>query len=203
MATTTPLKTAIKHGRLDACALLINHNACLEDILQYAAGYGSVDACKLLLEYEGVDRADMALHCASGSGRLDICEFFIGQGYDVNHRDENDCTPLHYAVAGHTQGYVDVIKLLVDHGSDINARQDDGQTPLIITASYGFLLTCEALLKEGADPNIDDGQGDTPLAYAAWEGEEVICKLLISYGGSCGSNDNEDISRYIRIITDR
>lgn len=198
MTTTTPLKTAIKHGQLDACTLLIDHGGCLEDILQYAARYGSIDACKLLLEYEGVDKTNMALHCASVSGNLDICEFLIGQGYDVNHKDENDYTPLHYAVTGFTQGHVDVIKLLVGHGSDINARQDDGQTPLIITAYYGFPLTCEALLKEGADPNIDDGHGYTPLAYAAWEGEEVICKLLISYGGSCGSNDNEDIRRYSR-----
>lgn len=214
MHITTPLHIAIEHGHYNACGLLIDCGAYIDDMLLYAARHGRTDICKLLLEYEGIDINEesdegTALHYAAGGGYLDTCEFFIEQGLDVDHIDNYEHIPLHYAAGGSSQGHADVIKLLIEHGSDVDACYEDYEynTPLLASIKYGGYLTCEAILKGGADPNKSDGGGRTPLAYAIHVNKDAdLCKLLISYGaiaddcGSCGCYDNEDLKRYIRSI---
>jgi len=48
-------------------------------------------------------------------------------GADVNARDSNGNTPLHYAAQWNSK---DVVKLLRDHGADMNAKNSSERTAL-------------------------------------------------------------------------
>jgi ankyrin repeat protein len=55
----------------------------------------------------------------------------VEKGADVNARDKNDGTPLHYAVA---RGHLSVVEFLIEKGADLNARNRYGKTPLNISS---------------------------------------------------------------------
>jgi broad specificity phosphatase PhoE len=57
-----------------------------------------------------------ALHLASFAGHYDCVFFLLKLGADPNLKDNNNSTPLHYAVAG---GIVSVVQLLVQHGASL------------------------------------------------------------------------------------
>ena len=210
---STPLYNAIKNGHYDACALLLDHGATIDDPLLLAAKYGHTHICKLLLEYEDIDIDEedsegTALHYAAGDGHLDTCKYLIEQGLDVNHINKFDHIPLHYAAA---KGCVDVCKLLLDHGSDVDLNAENGygryMTPLLHVIQYcKDYDTCKVLLDANADVNLHDGWGRTPLVYAINEENADLCRLLISYGaigddcGCQGNYSNDDLRDYIRSI---
>ena len=47
---------------------------------------------------------------------------------DVNSRDTNGWTPLHYASRGWHEGCAGVVRLLLDRGADVGARNLSGKT---------------------------------------------------------------------------
>ncbi|MEE8216502.1 MAG: ankyrin repeat domain-containing protein, partial [Acidiferrobacterales bacterium] len=58
------------------------------------------------------------LHDAAENGDLDKVKRLIGEGADVNARDDYSLTPLHFSAgAGHTA----VVELLIAEGADVNA----------------------------------------------------------------------------------
>ena len=53
-------------------------------------------------------------------------EMLLNGGADVNDKDSEGFTPLHWAAGGEYE----VVKLLLDHGADVNAKTNGGKTPL-------------------------------------------------------------------------
>ncbi|KAH9969704.1 ankyrin repeat-containing domain protein [Russula dissimulans] len=62
----------------------------------------------------------------------------LDQGADVDARDNDGRTPLHYSsccpgkgeIGSSTRGTVEGSRLLLDHGADIQAEDNEGKTPL-------------------------------------------------------------------------
>ena len=69
------------------------------------------------------------LHYAAESSTLDVVQYLISEGANVNARTENGRNPLHYA-AENTLVSVDVLECLISHGADVHAKDRDGKTPL-------------------------------------------------------------------------
>jgi ankyrin repeat protein len=57
---------------------------------------------------------------ASSKGKVEVARFLIGQGVDVNARDNNSWAPLHFAAQ---DGHLDVVQPLLDHSADKNIRE--------------------------------------------------------------------------------
>ena len=98
----------------------------------------------------------------AGAGDITRC---LEAGGDVNGRNEEGETPLHWAAK--RNGKRDVMAALLKAGADPNARNEKGSTPLHWAADSESPAGLTALLKAGADPNARDVWGYTPLHRAA------------------------------------
>jgi len=92
------------------------------------------------------------------------------QTADVNLRDEDGCTPLHFAA---DRGSKEMVALLIAHGADINAADDDGATALHYAALCENEEMCSELLSLGIDASIQDASGKTaqqiaPQGWSCW-----------------------------------
>ena len=54
------------------------------------------------------------LTVACQNGYLDVVEFFLDDGLDINHLDNDNKTPLFYA---HTNGHHELVNLLISKGA--------------------------------------------------------------------------------------
>ena len=128
-----------------------------------------------------------ALHEAALQGSSKVCGLLVRKGAEVNIKDGEGKTPLHYAKdrqtaevlidAGgdinitdnrgrtplHTVENVEAVTLLIDRGAEINATSNYGHTPLHIAAKNGFVKIAELLISNGANINVRDQSEQTPL----------------------------------------
>lgn len=83
----------------------------------------------------------------------------ISAGVDVNSRDDDLWTPLHWAV---WNGRKTCVEVLLSHHADVNAKSVSDETPLHTAAEKEEMTMLELLIKHGANPNNTDNDGDTP-----------------------------------------
>ena len=133
-------------------------------------------------------------------GNLEVVQWLVEYGADVNAKDNDGCTVLHSAVEN---GNLDVINYLVKHGADINAKDYYGRSILHYTASrvkmnnlllytsLGFGLAkplkqheelIQWLVDRGQDINAKDNYGMTILHYACEYGITKLADWLIEQG---------------------
>lgn len=97
-----------------------------------------------------------------------FCAMLLAAGAQVNAKDPNGNTPLHFAAWARNAG---AVRLLIDFGAKVNAPGPDDTTPLHTTLRsheyrYGLRETVTALLEAGADPDSRDTLGLTPRDLA-------------------------------------
>ena len=97
--------------------------------MEHACELGFVDIASELREL-GVDIASNSelLRIAADSHQLEIVEFLISNGANVNGRSEQFGQPPIMDAAG--SGAIDIFNLLVRHGADISATCEDGTSAL-------------------------------------------------------------------------
>ena len=142
---------------------------------------------------KGTDEKCTPLNWAAENGQIEMVQYLLTKGSNINSRNRIKFTPLHSAthVNSKNQCYYDISKLLIDAGADVNARGgvsavagfDLNQTPLHFAANNGNFELVKLLVEHGADVNAMNYEGATPL-YKACEylGTAEIVKYLISKG---------------------
>ncbi|KAF7924951.1 uncharacterized protein EAE98_007039 [Botrytis deweyae] len=125
-----PLISAAAANRLEICKLLHQAGARLDDA---SARHGN------------------ALHAACRNGNVDLCEYFLENGANIESRGSCDSvgTPLLMASAN---GNLGVIKILLASGANIEAEHDS-YTPLQYASMLNDVQACEMLLGFGPDVN--------------------------------------------------
>ena len=91
-------------------------------------------------------------------------------GADLNARDINGMTPLHWATLRMEKA---VVVALLNAGADPTARADHGLTPLhVLVMQFGAnddateaVALVNILAEAGANPDAQDESGDTPQDY--------------------------------------
>lgn len=95
---------------------------------------------------------------------------------DVNEKDENNWTPLIYAVI---EGNLEIVKTLIKNNADLNVADEEGWTPLMLAIKEKHNDIIRELIKKGADVNIENTYGITAIMLAVNNEEEEIVKLLV------------------------
>jgi ankyrin repeat protein len=130
----------------------------------------------------GSDLVEVRRCLQAGSG-MDLVEVrrCLQAGIDVNFRDHNGHTPLHYAVA---KNDLELVRELINHQADVNCQDNYGWTALHYASFNGLSTMVEELIRHGDIKfNIqtnDSGKG-TVLHCASVTGNLAIVKLLIPY----------------------
>ncbi len=115
-------------------------------------------------------KKDFKLHKAVVDGNLELVKELISNGFDVNEKDNNLLTPLHYACQNYSnqkENY-EIAKALISAGCDIEAKDNFGNTPLS-DAVYWFEndpLMIKLLLENGADKSNENNYGISPYTLA-------------------------------------
>ena len=121
------------------------------------------------------------LIAAAAAGKSKAAIYLIGQGADVNVKDDLGKTPLLYASKFNEPQMVSLLAHASQDGVDF--ADSDGNTPLIYSAQRGYLENVKTLLANGADVNYTNPTtGLNALSAAAAEGQDLVVKLLVKTG---------------------
>ena len=97
----------------------------------------------------------------AGKGELQKVKSLIAAGTDVNARDKDGNTPLHYAAK---YGNAKVVNALIAAGAHVDARDHQGNTPLAVAVDGRRVEAIQPLTAAGADVNTRNNEGETPLS---------------------------------------
>jgi len=122
---------------------------------------------------------DISIWNAAEKGNIEAVKQHLASGADVNVKDTNRWTPLHYAA---WKGHKKIVVTLIAKGADVNAKNRYG-TPLHLPAGSGHKDIAKLLIANGADVNVKDVGGDTPLDWAINRNHPEIADLLRKSGG--------------------
>uniref|UniRef100_A0A3B4ZYY5 Poly [ADP-ribose] polymerase n=1 Tax=Stegastes partitus TaxID=144197 RepID=A0A3B4ZYY5_9TELE len=156
----TPLDL-VKDADTDIQDLLRGDAALLD-----AAKKGCLARVKKLCTRDNVNcrdtqgRHSTPLHLAAGYNNLEVAEYLLQHGAEVNSQDKGGLIPLHNAAS---YGHVDVAALLIKYDACVNATDKWAFTALHEAAQKGRTQLCALLLAHGADPALRNQEGQSPL----------------------------------------
>ena len=105
----------------------------------------------------------------------------LAQGVDVNAREGDGATALHWAVV---RDDVETAAALIDAGASVDAANDYGVTPLTLACTNRSATLVATLLDAGADPDVATVMGETPLMTCARTGSVDALRALFDHGAS-------------------
>ena len=130
----------------------------------------------------GADAAaavDLPLIDALRAGDAGRARALIADGVDVDGRDGDGTTALHWA-ALHDD--VETGRALLAAGARVEAANRFDSTPLALAAENGSAAFIELLLDAGADPDAATPEGETALLTVARTGRADAVRLLLDRG---------------------
>lgn len=161
-----------------------NLERTLYNALRKATFFGNADVLQTLLDYGAVvhlvyDAKDTPLMIAASKGYILISEILIQNHADINHKNIDGNTTVHFAARN---GHCDMIDLLCRNGAIMNVVCEEGQTPLFVAASNGHLKALKYLLTVESFVDFPDNYETTPLLAAVKNGHSECVELLLRFG---------------------
>jgi hypothetical protein len=107
---------------------------------------------------------------AAEEGRLDVVEFLVDSGANLNARNDLNYTALHWAAF---HGHQAIVKFLITNKADANIKDSTGSTPLLLAISKGYAFIAIELIKYGT--HIDKS---TLIDIASRKGMKDLVRIL-------------------------
>jgi ankyrin repeat protein len=136
------------------------------------------------------------LHKAARMGELNTAQYLVGVGAQVNIRDSNGWTSLHFCAALGTTAHKNTAEFLLSAGASVSAISNSFHTPLHLAAMQNWVVRShnpairvnennsmiQLLAVNGAHLDAQDDEGHTPLHYASRKGRHEAVHCLLSLG---------------------
>ncbi|CAG7704209.1 unnamed protein product [Allacma fusca] len=138
------------------------------------------------------DESNYDIVKATQYGIFHRCKELVEQGFDVNQRDSENITLLHWAAINCRK---DIVKFFIDHGAIVDSIGGELQSsPLHWATRQGHLSMVVLLMKHGADPTLRDGEGCSSIHLAAQFGYTPIVAFLLAKGVSPDIQDRSGMT---------
>ena len=231
MSGNTPLSLARNWSRNEIVEILGKHGGKI--LIWEAIEEGNLEAVKQHFN-SGIDvnvkvskggRSSQSWHplnWAAANGQIEIVEFLLSRGAEVNSKDGVGYIALHYAAG--RGSYNEVVEVLIANGEDVNTKAVDGSTPLDLAAmaqnkeimdlirkhsgkhgtffgavSGGDIEAVKKFLVAGTDAN-KKWRGNPPLMAAAASGHNETVELLISEGAEVNAIKRDAMDRNLTAL---
>ena len=150
-----------------------------------AAVKAMIESDSGLLSARGADGLT-PLHTAAYNGKLEIAEYLISKGADVNIRSVSASTPMHGAAL---RGHAEVVRLLIAKGADVNIANASGFVPVINASIGGNVGIVRMLIDAGANVRAKTVGGLSALMHAASNGHIEVARMLLAAGATLDDVD--------------
>ncbi|VDI15764.1 Hypothetical predicted protein [Mytilus galloprovincialis] len=160
--------------------------------LYVVSRFGFQDLTRLILQYtdnKNSFKEDLPLNVACSSGKVNVIDILIAEGFDISCSNSAGITCLHEACE---TGQTRIVETLLEKGANINASTANGCTPLIVASNGGHTETVKILLQNGAEIDTRNSYGCTALFYACYNGHMSTIELLVKKE----TNVKEDCTTY-------
>lgn len=142
----------------------------------------------LLWTISGAALAQAGIVAAASQGQREEIERLLTGGADVNERQGDGATALHWAAY---RGDAGLVRQLLEAGADPGPANHNGATPLWLAAARGDAAVIQALLEGGADANEALPLGRSPLMLAARSGHIDAVRALLQKGADVNAIETE------------
>jgi uncharacterized protein len=122
------------------------------------------------------------------AGSHDAIRVVLNTHPDVNAREADGTTALHWAVRGDD---LETVGLLLRSGARANTANRYGVAPLTLAAANGSPAVAARLIDAGADVNATTPGGETVLMTAARTGNPDVVGLLLDRGAEVSAREHE------------
>jgi ankyrin repeat protein len=145
-----------------------------------------IGAVLLMMTTLGVNAAGTDVTDAVMRGDSEAVRRLLAQKADVNARQADGATALHWAVY---RDDLATVELLLKAGATAKVANNFGATPLSLAAENGNPAIVQRLLDAGADPNERMGNSDTALMMASRTGNLATMTLLLDRGADVNAKE--------------
>ena len=177
----SPILAAAYHHQTEIIEELATRTVLL-DIFEAAATGSMMQIIRLLArnpdlvnQYSPDGFQPLGLACFFG--HIDVAEYLIKAGAEINSQSENEMkvTPLHSATAGN---HANIVRLLIKNQADANLRQTGGFTALHSAAQNGNVPILRLLIFNGADLKAKTDGDKIAMDFALEGGHTEAVNLL-------------------------
>jgi len=166
------------------------------EVMIEAAVTNNVEKIQMVLSDGNVQINDTlyglsAIQVASYYGSVEVVEFLIQNGVDLESQDKSGDRAIH--TAAH-RDEAKILELLAQAGADINSKNNKSQSALHIAVNECNTRTVRCLLELKANPSLQDSIGETPLHEAITKNEDGIVQLLLEFEADISVTDTKGFS---------
>ncbi|KAJ3659688.1 hypothetical protein Zmor_011363 [Zophobas morio] len=161
-------------------------NACGAAAASAGGCVGSERDCHSLISKEPAvpaiehDYSGFDIVKATQYGAFARVKELVDAGYDVNQRDTETVTLLHWAAINNRK---DIIKFFIERGAEVDAVGGElNATPLHWATRQGHLDAVVILMNAGTDPTLRDAEGCSCIHLAAQFGHTALVAYFIARG---------------------
>ncbi|HUV29656.1 MAG TPA: ankyrin repeat domain-containing protein [Acidobacteriota bacterium] len=180
------------------CLLVLSIEVQASDVdIFTAAEQGDFEVVKKLVQENPQlvtatdDQGYSPLHKAAYNNHLNVVEYLISQGADVNSASGSGSTPLHGAAY---YGHPEIVRVLLDGGAECDVVNAGGYTPLLSAAAGNHGEIVRLLVNMGANVNASPSGGRSPLYQAVWNADAELTRFLLDKGAEANIQTEMGVS---------